>query len=58
MATDFFQQQDLARRNTKILVLLFLLAVLSLIALTNILVMFGLGFFQGQLQLIGGKWLK
>jgi len=50
MATDFFQQQDLARRNTKILVLLFLLAVLSLIALTNILVMFGFGFFQGQLQ--------
>ena len=48
MATDFFQQQDLARRNTKILVLLFTLAVLSLIVLTNLLVMLSFGFFQGQ----------
>lgn len=48
MATDFFQQQDLARRNTKILVLLFTLAVFSLIVLTNLLVMLSFGFFQGQ----------
>lgn len=48
MATDFFRQQDLARRNTKILVLLFTLAVFSLIVLTNLLVMLSFGFFQGQ----------
>lgn len=48
MATNFFQQQDLARRNTKILILLFMLAVLSLIVLTNVLVMLSFGFFQGQ----------
>ena len=32
---DFFQQQDIARRNSRLLVVLFLLAVLALIALTN-----------------------
>lgn len=40
MATDFFQQQDLARRHTGRLVFLFILAVLSLIALTYLLVVF------------------
>lgn len=48
MATDFFRQQDLARRNTRILVILFTLAVLSLIALTNLLVLISLTFFQTQ----------
>jgi Zn-dependent protease with chaperone function len=32
---DFFAQQDLARRNTRLLVLLFVLAVLLLVSLTN-----------------------
>jgi Zn-dependent protease with chaperone function len=32
---DFFQQQDIARRNSRVLVLLFLAAVLLLIVLTN-----------------------
>jgi Zn-dependent protease with chaperone function len=32
---DFFAQQDLARRNTRLLVLFFLVAVLLLVALTN-----------------------
>ena len=32
---DFFAQQDLARRNTRLLTLLFLCAVAALIVLTN-----------------------
>ena len=35
MATNFFEQQDIARRNTRLLLVLFLAAVLVLIALTN-----------------------
>ncbi|QFU74641.1 peptidase M48 [Halioglobus maricola] len=35
---DFFQQQDIARRNTRMLVGLFLLAVFALIFLTNLVV--------------------
>lgn len=35
---DFFQQQDIARRNTRVLVLLFSLSVLVLILLTNAVV--------------------
>lgn len=35
---DFFAQQDLARRNTRLLLLLFSLAVIGLVLLTNVLV--------------------
>ena len=35
---DFFEQQDVARRNSRVLVLLFLAAVCLLILLTNALV--------------------
>jgi len=35
---DFFESQDIARRNTKLLLLLFFLAVASLVILTNLLV--------------------
>jgi Zn-dependent protease with chaperone function/uncharacterized tellurite resistance protein B-like protein len=35
---DFFESQDVARRNTKLLLVLFSLAVLSLILLTNLLI--------------------
>lgn len=45
---NFFKQQDLARRNTNLLILLFLLAVCSLVILTNLLVMLSFGLFQGQ----------
>ncbi|MGR8953217.1 MAG: hypothetical protein ACU83V_12510 [Gammaproteobacteria bacterium] len=38
---DFFTAQDHARRNTGWLVLFFLLAVISLIVLTNLLVIHG-----------------
>ncbi|MGD2140258.1 MAG: M48 family metallopeptidase [Burkholderiales bacterium] len=43
---DFFQAQDDARRNTKSLVLFFALAVLSLIVITNLLVMVLFGFIR------------
>ncbi len=36
MATNFFEQQDVARKNTRWLIFLFVLAVLSLITLTNL----------------------
>ncbi|MBB6521382.1 M48 family metallopeptidase [Pseudoteredinibacter isoporae] len=45
---NFFEHQDRARRNTKKLVLLLLLAVLSLIAITIVLVVFLLNY--GRLQ--------
>ena len=35
---DFFESQDVARRNTKLLLVLFTLAVVSLIVLSNLLV--------------------
>lgn len=47
MATNFFEQQDVAKRNTKLLILLFCLAVLSLVALTNLLVMLCFSVVQG-----------
>jgi len=43
---DFFEQQDAARRNTKLLSLLFAVAVLLLIVLTNLLVAGFLWFSQ------------
>jgi Zn-dependent protease with chaperone function len=46
---DFFQQQDQARRSTKILVILFLLAVSLLIILTNVLVVVTLWVMDEQL---------
>ncbi len=46
MAVDFFEAQDQARRNTKLLVLLFGLAVLSLLVLTNLLLCITLGVME------------
>lgn len=48
MATNFFSQQDLARRNTRILISLFSVAVLLLLVLTNALVLIGLGLVDLQ----------
>ena len=47
---DFFQAQDSARRNTTRLVIFFILAVLSLIAFTNLLVMVMFGFIEPDEQ--------
>lgn len=44
MAIDFFGAQDQARRNTGLLVLLFVIAVLLLTLLTNFIVCVGFGF--------------
>ncbi|MDH5571034.1 MAG: M48 family metallopeptidase [Gammaproteobacteria bacterium] len=46
---DFFQSQDHARKQTTRLVIFFLLAVLSLIVLTNLLVMSIFGFIGSQM---------
>lgn len=43
MATNFFAAQDQARGNTKLLVFLFALAVITLLVLTNLLVVITLG---------------
>lgn len=48
MASNFFSQQDLARRNTRILITLFSLAVVLLLVLTNALVLLGLGLVELQ----------
>ncbi|HEB56443.1 MAG TPA: heat-shock protein HtpX [Gammaproteobacteria bacterium] len=45
---DFFQLQDRARKQTLLLVLLFALAVISLVVLTNLLVMFIFGYIDSQ----------
>jgi len=48
MAIDFFAAQDKARSNTKLLVLLFSLAVFCLILLTNVLLLVTLGFMEPE----------
>jgi Zn-dependent protease with chaperone function len=45
---DFFSNQDAARRNTKYLVMLYVLAVCMLIGLANLLIAFCLWFFDGN----------
>ena len=45
---DFFQSQDHARKQTLLLVVFFSLAVISLVVLTNLLVMFLFGFIDSQ----------
>lgn len=49
---DFFTQQDKARRNTGLLVLLFVVAVLMLIAITNVLVAITIFSLDGSLEVI------
>src|SRR5262249_32662298 len=63
MATDFFQNQDAARRRTSLLVVYFLLAILALVALAYglLVVVFGqagedgaLAWWQPELLLLAG----
>ena len=51
---DFFEQQDIARRNTRMLVLLFLAAVLLLIVLANVAVA-GFLFFGQDYNIYSGN---
>lgn len=43
---DFFTSQDVAKRNTTKLIVLFALAVISMVVLINLAVMIGMGFFN------------
>ena len=45
---DFFSSQDIAKRNTTRLIVLFVLAVISMVILTNVVVMAGLGLFNPE----------
>ena len=53
---NFFESQDRVRRNTTKLVFLFVLAVVTLIIMTNLLVMMTLGYFNSE-QLRDGETL-
>jgi Zn-dependent protease with chaperone function len=46
MATDFFERQDIARRNTTRLVILFVLAVLAIIASVDLLLAATMGYLS------------
>lgn len=50
---DFFESQDSARRNTGRLILLFGLAVISLVLITNFLVMLIFGFLSTEMTSVG-----
>jgi len=52
---DFFQHQQQARTSTRRLIFLFALAVLSLIIMTNLLVMFTFGFLDSEIQRTTGS---
>ena len=54
---DFFQSQDHARKQTVWLVVLFSLAIISLVVLTNLLAMFVLGFLDVQTAQAGAPAL-
>ncbi len=45
---NFFESQDRVRRNTAKLVFLFVVAVVTLIIMTNLLVMMTLGYFNSE----------
>jgi Zn-dependent protease with chaperone function len=56
MRSNFFAQQDLARRNTRILIVLFTLAVMLLLLLTNAIALISLGFIEPAVLTGAGHW--
>jgi Zn-dependent protease with chaperone function len=56
MATDFFERQDAARRNTTRLVVLFTLAVLAIVASIYLLLVVALGFAAPDASAPGLDW--
>lgn len=56
MSSNFFSQQDLARRNTRLLVLLFSIAVALLILLTNVLVLASFGLVNPAQPVTADIW--
>ena len=55
---NFFESQDRVRKNTFQLVLLFILAVVTLIIMTNILLMIVFGFINSEQMLGSGSFFK
>jgi len=55
---NFFESQDRMRRNTTLLVVLFALAVVALIVMTNVLIMIVFGFVDTQQLQQGGPLLR
>jgi Zn-dependent protease with chaperone function len=56
MATDFFERQDIARRNTTRLVILFVLAVLAIIASIDLLLAATMGYLAQDPATGGIDW--
>lgn len=55
---NFFESQDRVRKNTAALVVLFVLAVVALIIMTNVLVMIVFGFIDSQQLRDGGTLIR
>lgn len=55
---NFFESQDRVRKKTTLLVVLFVLAVIALILMTNLLVMFVFGFIDSQQLRDGGSLVR
>lgn len=54
MATNFFERQTTARRNTKLLVVLFLLAVIGIVGATFAVATFAISTYQENLSSLAG----
>jgi Zn-dependent protease with chaperone function len=55
---NFFESQDRVRKNTTVLVVLFVLAVIALIIMTNVLVMIVFGFIDSEQLRDGGTLVR
>ncbi len=55
---NFFESQDRVRKNTALLVVLFVLAVIALIVVTNLLIMIVFGFIDSQQIRDGGTLIR
>ena len=55
---NFFESQDRVRKNTAVLVVLFVLAVIALIVMTNVLVMIVFGFIDSEQLRVGGTLIR
>lgn len=55
---NFFESQDRVRKNTTVLVALFVLAVIALIIMANVLVMVVFGFINSEQLRDGGAWVR
>ncbi len=55
---NFFESQDRVRKNTTLLVVLFVLAVIALIIMTNVLIMIVFGFIDSQQLRDGGTLIR